>query len=308
MTEPTLPDLKAGVPLSTLADGAMLRGRVDGEDAILLRQGDALYAIGAQCTHYHAELADGLLRGQVLHCPMHHAQFDIRSGEALCAPALDSLPCWRVERADGQAFVRERVVAPPRSHRDPPLADVVIVGIGADHRQAAAVPLAAEHVGSRQPGRTAADDDDIGRRRILPRPRRSDDALANERLLAGTLDAPARQRVERRCAQRLAATDVELRVVHRAMQHLALEQAIDELGVVVGALRADRVQRIALSQEDRVFAVDAAAQHRAVGERRKRNTGLQIRQGGFGHGKRVVVGISRREALQPHTVLRSRFT
>ena len=50
MTEPTLPDLKAGVPLSTLADGAMLRGRVDGEDAILLRQGDALYAIGAQCS------------------------------------------------------------------------------------------------------------------------------------------------------------------------------------------------------------------------------------------------------------------
>jgi len=93
MTESSLPDLKAGVALSTLADGAMLRGRVDGEDAILLRQGDALYAIGAQCTHYHAELVDGLLQGQVLHCPMHHAQFDIRSGEALCAPALDPLPC-----------------------------------------------------------------------------------------------------------------------------------------------------------------------------------------------------------------------
>ena len=99
MTDSSLPDLKAGVSLSTLADGAMLRGRVDGEDAILLRQGDALYAVGAQCTHYHAELAAGLLQGRVLHCPMHHAQFDIRSGEALCAPALDPLPCWRVERA-----------------------------------------------------------------------------------------------------------------------------------------------------------------------------------------------------------------
>jgi len=131
MTDSSLPDLKAGVSLSTLADGAMLRGRVDGEDAILLRQGDALYALGAQCTHYHAELADGLLHGEVLHCPMHHAQFDIRSGEALCAPALDPLSCWRVERAGEQAFVRERIVAPPRSHRNPPLADVVIVGGGA---------------------------------------------------------------------------------------------------------------------------------------------------------------------------------
>nr|HET7859358.1 FAD-dependent oxidoreductase [Caldimonas sp.] len=131
MTDSSLPDLKAGVSLSTLADGAMLRGRVDGEDAILLRRGDALYAIGAQCTHYHAELADGLLCGDVLHCPMHHARFDVRSGEALCAPALDPLPCWRVERAGEQAFVRERVVAPPRSHRDPQLADVVVVGGGA---------------------------------------------------------------------------------------------------------------------------------------------------------------------------------
>src|SRR5690349_18466660 len=131
MTDSSLPDLKAGVSLSTLADGAMLRGRVDGEDALLLRQGDALYAVGAQCTHYHAELAACLLQGPVLHCPMHHAQFDIRSGEALCAPALDPLSCWRVERVGEQAFVRERIVAPPRSHRNPPLADVVIVGGGA---------------------------------------------------------------------------------------------------------------------------------------------------------------------------------
>jgi NADPH-dependent 2,4-dienoyl-CoA reductase/sulfur reductase-like enzyme/nitrite reductase/ring-hydroxylating ferredoxin subunit len=131
MTESSLPDLKAGVALSELADGAMLRGQVDGEDAILLRQGDALYALGALCSHYHAELADGLLSGHVLHCPMHHAQFDIRSGEALCAPALDALPCWRVERAGAQVFVRERIVAAPRSRRHAPLADVVIVGGGA---------------------------------------------------------------------------------------------------------------------------------------------------------------------------------
>jgi len=131
MADSSWPDLKAGVAWSTLADGTMLRGQVDGEDAILLRQGDALYALGALCSHYHAELADGLLSGHVLHCPMHHAQFDIRSGEALCAPALDALPCWRVERAGERVFVRERIVAPPRSRSQAPLADVLIVGGGA---------------------------------------------------------------------------------------------------------------------------------------------------------------------------------
>ena len=131
MTESSLLDLTAGVPLSAIADGEMLRGQVDGEDAILVRQGDALHALGAQCTHYHAELADGLLNGHVLHCAMHHAQFDIRTGEALCAPALDALACWRVERVGDQVFARERIVMPPVSRRNAALADVVIVGGGA---------------------------------------------------------------------------------------------------------------------------------------------------------------------------------
>jgi NADPH-dependent 2,4-dienoyl-CoA reductase/sulfur reductase-like enzyme/nitrite reductase/ring-hydroxylating ferredoxin subunit len=131
MTDSTKPDLKAGVPLGRIANGAMLPGQIDGEDAILLRQGDALYAIGGQCTHYHAALANGLLSGHVLHCPMHHAQFDIRSGEALCAPALDDLPCWRVERVGGQVFARERIVNAPRSRKTAALDDVVLVGGGA---------------------------------------------------------------------------------------------------------------------------------------------------------------------------------
>jgi len=131
MTDSTQPDLRAGVPLDRIADGAMLPGQIDGEDALLLRRGDALYAIGAQCTHYHAALADGLLSGHVLHCPMHHAQFDIRSGEALCAPALDDLPCWRVERVGEQVFARERIVSAPRPRKKMALDDVVIVGGGA---------------------------------------------------------------------------------------------------------------------------------------------------------------------------------
>jgi apoptosis-inducing factor 3 len=132
MSNPVQRDLKAGVTIGELAEGRMLTGQVDGEEAILLRQGGRLYAIGALCTHYHANLADGLLAGTTLRCPMHHAQFDIESGEARCAPALDALPCWHVERVGDRAFVRERMVVMPASSR--PKAgprDVVIVGGGA---------------------------------------------------------------------------------------------------------------------------------------------------------------------------------
>jgi len=132
MTEPVQRDLKAGVPTGDLIDGAMISGQVDGEAALLLRQGGRLYAVGALCTHYHALLADGLLSGTSLRCPMHHARFDITTGEATCAPALDALPCWRVEQVGGQAFVRERIVASPAPRRAAAgLRDIVIVGGGA---------------------------------------------------------------------------------------------------------------------------------------------------------------------------------
>jgi len=56
------PDLKKGVPLSAIADGAMLAGHAHGEPALLARRGDELFAIGAVCTHYGAPLAEGAAR------------------------------------------------------------------------------------------------------------------------------------------------------------------------------------------------------------------------------------------------------
>ena len=63
-------DLRSGVPLEALPDGGFVRGRVDSEDAILVRRGDALHAVGAFCTHYHGPLADGLIVGDTVRCPV----------------------------------------------------------------------------------------------------------------------------------------------------------------------------------------------------------------------------------------------
>ena len=60
------PDLAAGVPASTLADGGMLAGHVGDEAVLLVRRGGSFFAIGAECTHYHAPLADGLVVGDTV--------------------------------------------------------------------------------------------------------------------------------------------------------------------------------------------------------------------------------------------------
>src|ERR1043165_6787211 len=127
------PDLADGVALAAIADGAMLLGHAKGEPVVLARRGGELFAIGASCSHYGGPLEQGLLVDDTVRCPWHHACFSLRSGEALRAPALNPVSCWRVEQRDGSAFVRERVESTGRRRAAAPglPRSVVIVGGGA---------------------------------------------------------------------------------------------------------------------------------------------------------------------------------
>ncbi len=102
------PDLTQGVALWDLADNGSLLGHAGGEQVLLVRRGVEVFAVGASCTHYHGPLADGLVAGETVRCPWHHAAFDLRTGEAVRAPALDPIGCWRVEQRDGKIFVKEK--------------------------------------------------------------------------------------------------------------------------------------------------------------------------------------------------------
>ena len=108
-SKPTGPDLAQGIPLDDVADGGMVGGHV-GEDAVLLaRNGDEFFAIGSTCSHYGGPLADGLVVGDTVRCPWHHARFSLRTGEALGAPAFNPVPCWRVHKRDGKVLVGEKI-------------------------------------------------------------------------------------------------------------------------------------------------------------------------------------------------------
>jgi NADPH-dependent 2,4-dienoyl-CoA reductase/sulfur reductase-like enzyme/nitrite reductase/ring-hydroxylating ferredoxin subunit len=129
--KPSGPDLTKGVPSADLAEGAMLTGLVGDEEVLLARQGGKLFALSAHCTHYHGPLVDGLLVGNTVRCPWHHAHFSLQTGEALAAPALSPLTCWQVEENGGTILVKSKR-AQPASRKDPAEAGCfVIVGGGA---------------------------------------------------------------------------------------------------------------------------------------------------------------------------------
>src|SRR5215467_4456702 len=129
-SETRKPDFKNGFPIGDFGGRNMISGQSDGEELVLARNGDEFFAIGAHCTHYGGPLADGLIAGDTLRCPWHHACFSLRTGEPVRAPALDPVACWRVEKVGDKIFVREKVTQPAPKRADGP-SSVVIVGGGA---------------------------------------------------------------------------------------------------------------------------------------------------------------------------------
>ncbi|WP_290887095.1 non-heme iron oxygenase ferredoxin subunit [Arenimonas sp.] len=80
----------------------------DGDTPILVVNLDgALYALEDKCTHEDFELSAGPIDGDQVECTLHGARFDLRTGEALCAPAYAAVPKFPVKREDGAIWTRD---------------------------------------------------------------------------------------------------------------------------------------------------------------------------------------------------------
>jgi NADPH-dependent 2,4-dienoyl-CoA reductase/sulfur reductase-like enzyme/nitrite reductase/ring-hydroxylating ferredoxin subunit len=133
------PDFTQGIDASRLHDGEMLLGHTEGTPVLMARRGDEFFAVGATCTHYGGQLAEGLLVDDTVRCPLHHACFSLRTGKAVAAPALEGIACWSVEKRADRVFVLGK--APARAEEaltmPPGIDPVVIVGGGAAGHAAA---------------------------------------------------------------------------------------------------------------------------------------------------------------------------
>ena len=91
--------------LSDLKEGTMRDCVIDGREVVVCRTKDGLYALDNICTHAHARMSEGRLRGVRLICPLHGASFDVRDGKALGAPASRPLACHAVRVSDDSVEV-----------------------------------------------------------------------------------------------------------------------------------------------------------------------------------------------------------
>ena len=231
--ELTGPDLEKGVPEARLPDDAPLLGHAGGEPVMLVRRGDDVLAIGATCTHYSGSLAGGLVVGDRLVCPLHHACFDLRSGEA-SAPAFLPVSCWVVERRGEDLFVTGkrspiRRAAPASQEGQVLPRNVVLLGGGAAAHAAAETLRREGHEG----GITIVTADDSA---PYDRTNVSKDYLAGtapeEWMPMRPPDFYAAEKIDLRLASRATAIDTARRSVHLEVGDLI---PFDALLVATGA-------------------------------------------------------------------------
>lgn len=84
--------------LKELRDGEGRSVQVEGVEIGVYRCGDALFAVEDICTHAHAYLHEGSVdrRRCTVECPLHGAEFDLRSGASLSPPAEEPLGTFPV--------------------------------------------------------------------------------------------------------------------------------------------------------------------------------------------------------------------
>jgi nitrite reductase/ring-hydroxylating ferredoxin subunit len=93
--------------LSELPSGTMTCIDLAGEPIAIYHLDDGTFcATDAICSHQYALLTDGILEGDMVECPLHAAQFNVRSGKVLCEPAERDLRTYEVRTEGTDIFVK----------------------------------------------------------------------------------------------------------------------------------------------------------------------------------------------------------
>lgn len=91
--------------INDLKDGEMKSYEIaEYKKVLLVKINGEFHAIGGLCPHYGASLDGGVLSGDRVVCPWHHASYDVRSGDLKEPPSLDGLAHYEV-RIEGEDVI-----------------------------------------------------------------------------------------------------------------------------------------------------------------------------------------------------------
>jgi nitrite reductase/ring-hydroxylating ferredoxin subunit/uncharacterized membrane protein len=95
-----LPDIPQGGPTK-------LKAGIN--DLVVIRDGDRVLALHAQCAHAGGPLPEGtIVGGDRIQCPWHGSRFELATGHVVRGPAMYDQPAYEVRRAEGGGWEARR--------------------------------------------------------------------------------------------------------------------------------------------------------------------------------------------------------
>jgi nitrite reductase/ring-hydroxylating ferredoxin subunit len=88
-----------------LAPGTMKRVELRGRRILLANVDGRLCAVDDTCTHEEASLSTGVLKGELVKCPLHGSRFNLCTGKALEEPAEEDLRTYPVRLEGGRILI-----------------------------------------------------------------------------------------------------------------------------------------------------------------------------------------------------------
>jgi nitrite reductase/ring-hydroxylating ferredoxin subunit len=92
-------------PVAALPPGHMTWVVVERERVLLVNVDGTFYALQNACGHQRAPLSRGRMAGYVVECPLHFAQFDVRTGQLRCGPVAEDVPIYEVRVVGDMVYV-----------------------------------------------------------------------------------------------------------------------------------------------------------------------------------------------------------
>ena len=77
---------------------------VEGKPLMLVRIGDEVHALSAECSHQGGPLSEGMVSGTRVVCPWHGWRFDVRNGQCLFPTRGAAVTSYTV-RIDGEQIL-----------------------------------------------------------------------------------------------------------------------------------------------------------------------------------------------------------
>ncbi len=94
------------IPVAAVTPGKGALATVNGHDVAVFRRGDEILAIGNDCPHQGGSLCDGWVEGEIVVCPLHGWEFDMRTGACMTVPG-ESVPSYIATVEDRTIYLEE---------------------------------------------------------------------------------------------------------------------------------------------------------------------------------------------------------